>query len=194
MARSIEDVLNRLLNAPAESEILEFEDNRRNLSDDEFGEYFSALSNEANLNEVESAWLVFGVNDRTRNITGTEYKNTADGLNHLKLHISNNVTDNLSFRSYEIHVDGRRVLLFEIPPAEPGVPTRYRMIAYGREGESKTVLSPEKYERIVRQTRPDWSAAIVRNATVDDLDPQAVALARVNFIKKNPRLEAESKT
>lgn len=192
MTRTPEDILLELLNAPSESEVLEFKD-RKNISDDDMGEYFSALSNEANLIGVESAWIVFGVKDSPRKVVNSEYKNSADSLNALRHYIAENTSNNLSFRNvYELHLANKRVLMFEVPPAHMGVPTKFKRVAYGREGESKVPLSDEKYERIVRQTRSDWSAETPKGLTMDDLDPRAIRRARDIFQERNTSLAKES--
>ena len=59
-----EEILAELLNQRSENEIIEYKD-RKTISDDEMGMYFSALSNEANLRNVPSAWIVFGISDKT---------------------------------------------------------------------------------------------------------------------------------
>ena len=57
-----------------ESEIVEFKQANDNFSTDEIGRYFSALANEANLADKDSAWLVFGVHNKTRTVVGTDYR------------------------------------------------------------------------------------------------------------------------
>jgi ATP-dependent DNA helicase RecG len=60
---------------------------------------------------------------------------------------------------------------------------------YGRDGESLGPLNLEEIERIRAQNRAhDWSAATLAEASLDGLDPEAIAQARVSFVKKNPRL------
>lgn len=44
-----------------ENEVVEFKRADNDYDTDKIGEYFSALSNEANLRNVEQAWLIFGV-------------------------------------------------------------------------------------------------------------------------------------
>ena len=39
------------------------------------GQYFSAISNEANLRNKKYGWLIFGVDDATHEFRGTNYKN-----------------------------------------------------------------------------------------------------------------------
>jgi len=54
------DLLHELI-AAWESEVVEFKQATNDFDTDRIGEYFSALSNEANLRGAERAWLVFGV-------------------------------------------------------------------------------------------------------------------------------------
>jgi len=44
-----------------ENEIIEFKNVGDSYPTSDIGKYFSALANEANLRDVEKAWLVFGV-------------------------------------------------------------------------------------------------------------------------------------
>ena len=55
-----------------ESEVIEFKQARTNYSFNDIGKYFLALSNEANLRELQEARLVFGVSDDKRYV-GTEF-------------------------------------------------------------------------------------------------------------------------
>ena len=57
-----------------ESELLECKHAERNFDFDDIGKYFSALSNEANLFGKSSAWLIFGIQDKTHKILGTAYR------------------------------------------------------------------------------------------------------------------------
>ena len=49
-----------------EDEVVEFKRGGAGFSTGEIGEYFSALANEANLRRQPHAWLVFGVDNKTR--------------------------------------------------------------------------------------------------------------------------------
>lgn len=53
------DILDRLRSLPAETEIVEFKKAENTFHENDLGEYFSALSNEANLKGAICAWLVF---------------------------------------------------------------------------------------------------------------------------------------
>lgn len=60
------NILDSLLILPAETEVVEFKRAERNFDDRDLGQYFSALSNEANLKGRPCAWLVFGVENHAR--------------------------------------------------------------------------------------------------------------------------------
>ena len=171
-----------------EEEIIEFKEAGKNYKQSEIGQYFSAISNEANLHGLQYGCLVFGVRNKDRKIVGTDYRDT-QGLNTLKNEIASNTTSGISFLGiYEVYplVDGekKRVIMFQIPAAITAVPTGWHNIEYGRDGESLVPLSSEKRERIRRQEKMDWSKQIVPGASLNDLDKQAIQIARKNYKEK----------
>ena len=176
-----------------EDEVVEFKKAENNFDFDDLGKYFSALSNEANLRDKDFAWLVFGVHDKTREILGTSYKNGMKSLQKLKYDLSQHTTDRNTFRDiYELEVEGKRVLMFQIPAAPRGIPMAWQGHFYARRGESLVALDMSKYEEIRRQTvNEDWTAEIVADATIDDLDTKAIAKAREGYKQRYPRLAKE---
>ncbi len=176
-----------------EDEVVEFKKAENSFSFDDLGKYFSALSNEANLRDKDFAWLVFGLHDKTREILGTSYKNGMKSLQKLKYDLSQHTTDRNTFRDiYELEVEGKRVLMFQIPAAPRGIPMAWQGHFYARRGESLVALDMSKYEEIRRQTvNEDWTAEIVADATIDDLDTKAIAKAREGYKQRYPRLAKE---
>ncbi len=78
--------LNELRSLPAETEVVEFKQAKDNFHFDKIGKYFSALCNEANLKGQLDAWLIFGVEDKQKNIVGSNYRNrNRAALDSLKL-------------------------------------------------------------------------------------------------------------
>jgi ATP-dependent DNA helicase RecG len=190
---SIRQIFDNLLHCP-ENEVIEFKKAEKNYDFRKIGKYFSALSNEANLKEKDAAWLVFGVVDKSREIVGSAYRVERKDLDSLKKEIADKITANITFvEIHELDVDGQRVVMFEIPAAPKGLPLAYDGHYYGRDGESLSALNLEEIERIRSQaTDEDWSVGIVDDATLDDLDPNALAIAREKFKEKhsnNPRYE-----
>jgi ATP-dependent DNA helicase RecG len=188
-------LLHRLLAAPVENEVMDFKEAKDGYNFEKLGRYYSALANEANLRGVEVAWLVFGVNDN-REIVGTSFRRQTKELHGLKHDIAQQTTNNVSFvEIHEVQENGKRVLLFEIPAAPQAMPVAFKGHYYGRDGESLVPLTLPKLERIrAPMNFRDWSAEIVEDATLEDIDPNAVAVARENYKKKNPRLADEADT
>lgn len=191
---TIEDIRNKFeeLRSASENETVEFKEAKENFDFNTLGKYFSALSNEANLQGVRCGWLVFGVHDKTRGVVGTSYRNDPKKLQSLKHEIAQKTTGNLTFSNvFELEVESKRVLLFEIPAAPQGVPIAFDGHFYGRDGESLVALNLQEIETIRSQRSFDWSAQVADGATIDDLDSEALNKARFEFKKKNPDIADE---
>ena len=179
-----------------ENEVVEFKKAENNFDFDDLGKYFSALSNEANLRDKGFAWLVFGVHDKTREILGTTYKNSMKSLQKLKYDLAQHTTDRNTFREiYELEVEGKRVLIFQIPATPRGIPMAWQGHFYARRGESLVALDMSKYEEIRRQTSDfDWSKQVVDGATIADLDEKAIKEAREGYKEHYPNQKKEVDT
>lgn len=173
-----------------ESEVVEFKKAENNFDFDDLGKYFSALSNEANLRGLPFAWLVFGYDEKRHETIGTSYKDGEGALNKLKHDLTNNMSDGQTFREIiPVEVDGKRILMFKIPASPRNIVMKWKGIAYGRDGESLKPLNQSKQDEIRNQTPyRDWSAEIVPNASLDDLDEVAIAKARKMFKKVHSRI------
>ena len=184
----LKGTLNDLRSLDSENEIVEFKEAKNNYDFTKLGKYFSALSNEANLCSKPYGWLVFGVKDNDHSIVGTQYRSERKDLDKLKGEIANKTTNRISFIDiHEVNLPEGRVILFQIPSAPKGIPIAFDGHYYARDGEELVPLNIEKIERIRAQaTKEDWSAAIVPAATLEDLDEDAIALARKNFKNKFP--------
>ena len=166
-----------------ETEVVEVKEAQTNYHFNSIGQYFSALSNEANLHGKQEAWLIFGVAD-DMSITGTYYRNDEKSLLSLKKEIKAHTNQALTFiEIYALTIDGKRVVMFQIPPAIPGIPTTWNDMAYARVGESLEPLSMNKMDEIRHQIGYDWSKEIVEQASMADLSPAAVQQARELFIR-----------
>src|SRR5262245_40654831 len=110
------ELVRKLCSQEVEGEWFEF---KRSMFDpEEFGEYVSALSNAAMLADKRHAFLIYGVDDQTHEIVGTnvnlkkEKKGNEIFENWLNRMVSPRI--NIEFNSCEI--DGKRV---EIASMEP---------------------------------------------------------------------------
>lgn len=181
--------LARLLNeliAAWESEVVEFKQAGDDYDSDKIGRYFSAMSNEANLRGLDRAWLIFGVNNKTRNVVGSNYREAPERLQSTKQQIAASTEPSITFRNIHTlnHPQGR-VVLFEIPVAPRGMPIAWKGHYYARAGESLSSLGLDKQDEIRQQTLlQDWTAQVVQKASLSDLDEAAVAKARDSYARK----------
>ena len=187
----IENLLDRLIEE-WENEVVEFKLGNKNISSDEIGRYFSALSNEANLRGLDRAWLVYGVNNKTRGKPGCEYPCDTVSLNKpggLKAQIVEG-TGGLSFAGIHVLPRGQNsnVILFSIPAAPQGMPVPWKRHYYARAGENLVALGLDKLDSIRGQGLTlDWTAQIVEGSAEELLDTEALSLARMKFADKHSR-------
>lgn len=192
--KQIYDTLNQLRSLPAETEVIEFKEAKNDFDFTKLGKYFSALSNEANLKSKNEGWLIFGIENKKHTIVGSNYRNNnRPQIDSLKGEIANKTTNRITFiEIYELSTPEGRVVMFQIPAAPRGIPIAWEGHYYGRDGEELSPLNLEEIERIRNQaTHIDWSAVICEGATINDLEPLAIALAKEYYKVKNTRLSSE---
>jgi len=194
--QELHKILSTLRSKKNETEVVEFKEAKATYDFSKLGKYFSALSNEANLKGKPCAWLIFGIIDKSHKIVGTQYRNNQKDLHSLKHEIAEKTNNRISFvEIHELFEPEGRVVMFQIPAAPKGVPTSFEGHFYGREGESLGALNMHEYEAIRRQQgMEDWSATIIHEADITDLDPKAIAVARNNFKHKFPHLAEDVDT
>ena len=180
-------LLDRLCAEPRETEWLEFKANR--YEPQALGEYLSALANSACLQGRPRGYLAFGIEDGSHAVVGTTFDPQAEkgkGEQLLPLWLSLGLRPNVGFEIHPFTYQGERVVLFEVLPAFDR-PVEFYGTAYVRDGTSKTELSkyPEKAGTIWNR-RVDWSAQVCEQASLNDLEPQAIAKARREFATKFP--------
>ena len=177
-----------------ENEVVEFKQVTNDFGQHDIGKYFSALSNEANLKDLHYGWLVFGVDNKTKKIINTNYRNTK-GLEKLKHEIAENSTGGISFIDiFEVFEENERIVMFKIPAAVTGIPTAWKGHYYGREGESLGPLSIEELERIRRQVHREWSNNIIEGLSLKHLSNEAIQKARKGYKERhnNEHVSAET--
>ncbi|HAM39530.1 MAG: transcriptional regulator [Elusimicrobia bacterium RIFOXYD2_FULL_34_15] len=175
-----------------ETEWVEFKEAKKDFDFGKLGKYFSALSNEANLENVSEGWLIFGVSDKLRNIVGTSYRISKSELENLKHEIAEKTTSRITFIGiYELHISGKRVLLFQVPAAPKGIPVAWEGHYYGRDGNSLSPLNIQEIEQIRNEFKSDWSVEICEGASLNDLDVNAILKARTEYKIKNKDLASD---
>lgn len=186
--QELKNTLAYLRSLPGETEVVEFKEAKNTYDFTRLGKYFSALSNEANLKGRSFSWLVFGIENKKHTIVGSNFRIHRKDLDSLKSEIANKTTNRISFMEiYELFESEGRVVMFQIPAAPRGIPIAFEGHYYGRDNEELVPLNIEEFERIRAQAiTEDWSVAILPNASINDLDPQAILVARTNFKNKFP--------
>ena len=141
---SVIEIINELRAYNSEREWFELKENW--YKPDELGEYISALSNSATLEGKKNAYFVWGVNNETHEIVGTQFNCNQDVNNEpLKHYLARQLYPDINFIFDETDVDSKRVVLLTIPAAKI-VPTAFARERYIRIGSSKEKLRkyPEK--------------------------------------------------
>lgn len=187
--QNLHELVEELCNKPHELKWLEFKLNEGSISNDTIGEYLSALSNGACLSNELFGYLVWGVQDKTHKIIGTNFSfSTAkQGSQDLELWLRNLLFPRINFEVFEFDYNGKDIVLIRIPAAK-GEPTTFRNIPYIRINSHKTDL--RKHTDLMRSiytSQEDWSAKIVKGASIKNLDTEALKLARKNFKAKNSK-------
>ena len=177
-----------------EYEIVEFKEATGQYATEKVGQYFSAISNEANLKQQQYGWFILGVSEKgQKHIVGTSFKKgDASLLEKFKYEISLNTTDGITFIDIiELTpvVDGKplRVLMFKVPAAAAGMPTAWKNHYHARSGDSLVSLQQFKIDQIRGQERRDWSKQVLAGAGIEHLDKSAIALAREKYKEKMAR-------
>ena len=132
-----------------ENEWIEFKVN--NEKPDVIGEYISALANSAMLHDMNKAYLIFGVKDKTLEIVGTSVnlKDSKKGNEELEAWLHRVLEPNIDFNFFEIDCDGLNIQVIEIDCAHRQ-PIKFSGTEYIRVGSIKKKLHdfPEKERKL----------------------------------------------
>ena len=82
-----------------EHEIVEFKEAKGSYNEDKIGQYFSAISNEANLRQQQFGWFILGVSESNqKHPVGTSFKQGDPALlEKFKYEIAKETTDGMPF-------------------------------------------------------------------------------------------------
>lgn len=151
--RECVDLIDSLRAMTAEREWFEFK--RNNFNPTQIGENLSALANSACLAGRTHGYLIFGVDDETHTIVGTEfdpYTAKGQGNQELLIWLNLNLRPTVGLEPYIIeHPRGGKIVLFEISAAR-NQPIRFKGEEYVRIGSSTSKLQvwPEKERALWR--------------------------------------------
>ncbi len=182
MLISLEQVQKWLL--VEEGETIEFKEAKGSFSFESLAKYVTAIANEG------GGYIVFGVSPKVpRRVVGSgvwpDFSSKAHEIlqrTHLRVDVA------------EVqHPDGR-VLVFKVPGRSIGTPVALDGAYWMRAGESLVAMTPERLKSIFDEAVADFSAEVSKSATIEDLDPVAIARFRLLWRQRsnNPSLDALS--
>ena len=148
------------------------------------------ISYVAAIDNMEGGHLVIGVQDKTLEIVGTDLSkfnlNAQSAVWKLLEHCTNLSSEGLSIDEYTTEDSHKTVWIIHIPKHLPRRPVYAHKKAWQRVEDSLVEMTQERLAAILEEPvfeAKDWSAEIVPNAVLTDLDELAVAKARVMFKK-----------
>jgi len=157
-----------------EGENIEFKRAENAFEFDDLARYACALANRG------GGYVALGITDkRPRQIVGSrafeQPERTRNGLmDRLHLRIDFHLLD----------AEGKRVLVFDIPPRPVGVPIQDKGIAWWREGDSLIEMPMEEMRTIFAEVGHDFSADICKDAEFADLYGDAIEAFRRRWAAK----------
>lgn len=155
-----------------ETEWVEFKHNDADPED--IGEYLSALSNSAALLGKDAGYIVWGIEDQSHKIVGTNFKPRSRKVNGQELEswLVQHLTPRIHFKIHEFEADGSSIVFFEIFPANH-TPVRFKDSEFVRVGSYKKKLKefPEKERSLwQRFSRAPFEKGIAkRNVSGDEV-------------------------
>lgn len=157
---------------PDETAWLEFKGN--NSDPDMIGKRCAALSNAARIEGRDLAYMIWGVQDSSHAVVGTDFNPDGKKIGNqaLPLWLANALRPSIafSFRTLD-HPEGRLVLL-EIPAAT-GAPVAFNGVQYIRIGSATPRLTdyPDRYQQLIERLQPyRWEQGTARRyVSADDV-------------------------
>lgn len=139
---------------------------------------------------MEGGFLLIGVQDQTLEIVGTDLSKSnltaQSAVWKLLEHCTNLPSEGLKIEEHTTEDTQKTVWIIHIPKHQPRRPVYAHKKAWQRVEDSLILMTPERQTAILEEPifdAKDWSAEIVPNATIEDLDELAMAKARVMFKK-----------
>ena len=165
-------LIDELLALPSETSWLEFK--QGNADPDVVGKRCSALSNAARVDGRDVAYMLWGVEDNTHRVVGTDFNPDLQKANGqvLSLWLANALQPSVAFSFRSVEHPWGRVDVLEIPAAT-GAPVAFNNIAYIRIGSATPKLTeyPERYQQLIERLQPyRWEQGVARQfASGDDV-------------------------
>lgn len=148
--------------------------------------YISAIAN------MQGGHLIIGVQDQTLDIVGIhDFANYT--IEDIRFRINGNIT-NLNIEAFTVQEfitsDTKKIVwVFHIPKHQFRLPVYAHKKTWQRIDDNLVEMTKARLDAILTQVQAneDWSKVIIHEATIDDLDNEAIQKARVEFKKRNPK-------
>jgi ATP-dependent DNA helicase RecG len=135
----LEGLVAEFLKLPAETSWLEFK--RNNHTPEDIGQYISALGNMAALHGKANGYVLWGIDDATRDVVGTHFLPSREkqGNEDLLNWLTRLLSPKVHFRFHEFRYVEQPLVLLEVSSA-PGRPIQFQNIEYIRVGSHRQKL------------------------------------------------------
>ena len=153
--------------------------------------YVSGIAN------MEGGVLVIGVVDQTMDIVGTDLSqfnlDTSSAVYRIKENCTNVSSEGLNIDEYITSDTHKVVWVIHIPKHLPRKPVYAHKKAWQRIKDNLVLLTPEREAAILSEglLQQDWTATLLPDASIDDLDPAAILKAREKYKEVHPKKEKE---
>ena len=143
------------------------------------------ISYVAAISSMNGGHLVIGVKDHSLDICGTDTYNYDRQAATVRLvrECPNLPAEGLKIEEFITSDTNKKVWIINIPKHMPRLPVYAHKKLWQRIEDSLVDMTSSRKEKILTEPLAidDWSAQIIPDATIDDLDPGAIALAREKY-------------
>jgi ATP-dependent DNA helicase RecG len=152
--------------------------------------YISAIAN------MKGGHLIIGIKDGNLDVVGIQ-DFTDYNIDNIKFRILGNCT-NLPSENFEIEEfttsdTNKTIWIFKIPKHQYRLPVYAHKKCWQRIDDNIVQITKARLDAILEEVKlsEDWTKEIINKATINDLDQNAIAKAKIEFKKRNPKYNHE---
>jgi ATP-dependent DNA helicase RecG len=159
-------------------------------SGDDVISYISAIAN------MQGGILIIGIQDITLNIVGIQ-DFAGYTIENIRYRINGNCTnldvENFSVDEYITSDTNKTIWIINIPKHQFRLPVYSHKKTWQRIDDNLVEMTKSRLDAILTQIQinEDWSKVIIDDATIEDLETNAIKKARIEFKKRNPKYADE---